>query len=50
MLEAHPAILRLDVSSPTYAAKIEYLRGLLDVSPCCTFGMLFAPLPVVLSS
>ncbi|KAI7838724.1 hypothetical protein COHA_007520 [Chlorella ohadii] len=30
MLEANAAVLRLDVSSPTYAAKIEYLKHLLE--------------------
>ncbi|PRW58056.1 mTERF domain-containing mitochondrial isoform A [Chlorella sorokiniana] len=30
MLEANPGVLRLDVSSPTYASKIDYLRHLLQ--------------------
>lgn len=34
MLEANPAILRLDITSPTYAVKIDYLRGLLQVRWC----------------
>lgn len=33
MLEAHPAILRLNISNKTYTAKLEYLRGLLGVRP-----------------